>query len=245
MNKSLIGAGELLRTTWDEFKSHWRFHLDVSIRLFAAMTISSLAGIFFFSETAMGSSGKMIVGALLILGALILNAHTTIVAFAAYIKRDRGESVTTLNNDTGWRLFLPNIVIAILQFLAIFGGFILLIIPGIWLSVRLLFSNLVLIDEDKRGVAALKRSSELVKGYWWDVFLLNLVAGLVFGLLMVVTGMLIGFLVAIIAGMGNNTMVNNVLSTVVTSAVQGFFYPPILISLVKIYNSLHKVKSGS
>ncbi len=61
-----------------------------------------------------------------------------------------------------WVCFLAGIMITI--------GFALLIIPGIIVMVWLLFSKYIFIWEEKKGMQALQRSRELVKGYWWPIF---------------------------------------------------------------------------
>jgi hypothetical protein len=46
----------------------------------------------------------------------------------------------------------------------------LLIIPGIIFGVFYGFALYVLVFENIRGMAAIKRSQQLVTGYWWAVF---------------------------------------------------------------------------
>lgn len=51
------------------------------------------------------------------------------------------------------------------------GGFLLVVIPGIIFSIWFFFSQFILAREDERGMSALLKSKEYVKGYWFDVFL--------------------------------------------------------------------------
>jgi hypothetical protein len=51
------------------------------------------------------------------------------------------------------------------------GGFLLVVIPGIIFSVWFFFSQFILAREDERGMNALLKSKEYVKGYSFDVFL--------------------------------------------------------------------------
>ncbi len=67
-------------------------------------------------------------------------------------------------------LILPLLLVGILAALAVVGGLILLIVPGIIFMVWFAFSTYTLILEDKHGVEALKASKALVVGRWWDVF---------------------------------------------------------------------------
>jgi hypothetical protein len=51
------------------------------------------------------------------------------------------------------------------------GGFLLVVIPGIIFSIWFFFSQFILAREDERGMNALLKSKEYVKGYWFEVFL--------------------------------------------------------------------------
>ena len=46
----------------------------------------------------------------------------------------------------------------------------LLIIPGVIYSIFYSLAIYVFFFEDKKGMAAIRRSKELIKGYWWPVF---------------------------------------------------------------------------
>ena len=67
--------------------------------------------------------------------------------------------------------------------LAIIGGLILFIIPGIYIGVRLAVSIEALVVEGRRGTEAMGRSWELVGGHWWHAFGTLVVAGLLTGIL--------------------------------------------------------------
>ena len=53
--------------------------------------------------------------------------------------------------------------------LAIAGGFLLLIIPGILLFVWFAFANYIIVEEPIRVREALRKSKSYVKGYFWQV----------------------------------------------------------------------------
>jgi hypothetical protein len=79
------------------------------------------------------------------------------------------------------------ILVSILVGLAVVGGLILFVIPGLIFLVMLSVSIPALIVEDRRGSAALGRSWGLVKGHFWHVVGVTLVAGLLAG---VVSGLI-------------------------------------------------------
>jgi len=74
------------------------------------------------------------------------------------------------------------LLVSVLAGLAIVGGFILLIIPGLIVLTHLVCSIPALVVEGKRGRAALSRSWRLVRGRAWPVFGALLVTGILTGL---------------------------------------------------------------
>ena len=61
-------------------------------------------------------------------------------------------------------------------------GILIATVAGFWVGLRLAFSMPVLVIENKRGSAALLRSWELVRGLWWQVFGVLIIAGLLSGI---------------------------------------------------------------
>jgi hypothetical protein len=74
------------------------------------------------------------------------------------------------------------ILVSVLVGLAVAGGLILLIIPGIIFLVLFSVSVPVLIVEDRRGRAAMSRSWHLAKGHFWHAFGVIVVAAIITGL---------------------------------------------------------------
>jgi hypothetical protein len=66
-------------------------------------------------------------------------------------------------------LVLPFLWLLILEVLAVAGGFVLLIVPGIWLIFAFSFVSYVFVLEGRHGFNALQQSKEYVRGYWWAV----------------------------------------------------------------------------
>lgn len=68
------------------------------------------------------------------------------------------------------KIFWPYIGLALLSTVLILLWTLLLIIPGIIYSVFYCLAVYVFFFEDKRGMAAIRRSIKLVSDYWWPVF---------------------------------------------------------------------------
>jgi uncharacterized membrane protein len=78
-----------------------------------------------------------------------------------------------------YKLFFRYLFASILKSLITLFGFILLIIPGIILSIRLGFFDYLIVDKNSRIVESLKKSWEITKGSTWNLFLLYFLLGLI------------------------------------------------------------------
>lgn len=78
---------------------------------------------------------------------------------------------TTYRDGFRWakKHFFSILFVYLLMVFAVWGGLILLIIPGCIMMITLYFSQYVFVLEEKRGMAALLRSRALVKGRWFTV----------------------------------------------------------------------------
>jgi hypothetical protein len=104
---------------------------------------------------------------------------------------------STLGDAVGYAFKqLPGLFLVTLLVSVLVGLSSLLIIPGIYFAVAFSLSIAVFIDEDHTGFDCLKRSMELVKGYWWALFGRYFLVGL---LLMIA----FGFIGLIASGINN------------------------------------------
>jgi hypothetical protein len=116
-----------------------------------------------------------------------------------------------------------------LYVLAIIVGFICLILPGIYLSVRWVFVMYAIVSQNCSAIEGFKYSSELVKGRWWRVFGSMLAAVL----LLLPVFFVAGIVGAIFAG-------QPLISAIVSSVVGLLVTPPIVIYYVKLYMRLQE-----
>jgi hypothetical protein len=84
--------------------------------------------------------------------------------------------------ERGAAVFAAVLGVLILYWLATAAGFIALIIPGIYVMIRLWVAPQSVVVEDRRGADALRRSWDLVKDNWWRVFGIVIVTGLIGGI---------------------------------------------------------------
>ena len=110
-----------------------------------------------------------------LLVSLVLQSAGAALAVAACFK---AISAAYLGERANWadslawavRRFIPLIVAYVLIVIITIPGFILLILPGIWLSVKLCMAFPAVIFERANPFAAIGRSWKLTRKNWWRVF---------------------------------------------------------------------------
>lgn len=124
----------------------------------------------------------------------------------------------------GWFTLHSYIWVSLLSFLAVLGGLILLVVPGIIFAVWFSLSTYILVAENVKGSGALERSKELIEGYWWEVLGRFVVLGLIiFGL-----GFILGFI------------------PIVGQIVIGILLPPFsIVYIYLLYEDLKELKETS
>lgn len=88
------------------------------------------------------------------------------------------------------------VIVASILYIMIIGlGFVLLIIPGVILSLSLFFYSYCILLEGDGIVESLKHSRQLVKNNWWRTAMIMTVASLILGGLYVLFGVVLSFTV--------------------------------------------------
>jgi uncharacterized membrane protein len=92
-------------------------------------------------------------------------------AVASEVIRDVEGSDAARPWSMAWRQILPLIGIAIIVGIAMVGGFILLVVPGVLVALALCVAFPVRIAERRGVFASIQRSRDLTRGYRWRIFL--------------------------------------------------------------------------
>ena len=72
------------------------------------------------------------------------------------------------------RKILTYFIASVIYFIIVAVGLAFLIVPGIWLGIRLMYYMAFIIEEDAGIIESLKKSWEITKGQGWKLFLLGL-----------------------------------------------------------------------
>ncbi|HWO70855.1 MAG TPA: hypothetical protein VNP94_08880 [Actinomycetota bacterium] len=171
---------ELLRAAVDLYLGHWRTFLRIVAVVVVPLTLlqyllSELAvrGVRVRGEEvevtagawrALAASGILAIFSLLITQVLI-GALAWAVAGAVVGREPTVEESYRFGLARLWSILWVGVLVG----LAAFAGFILLVIPGIFVLVRLSVAIPALVVERRRGGEALSRSWSLVRGHGWRV----------------------------------------------------------------------------
>jgi hypothetical protein len=221
----LRSIGELFNGALSLYGAHWQTLIPVALVPSVVMALlAPLTPAVEGPNAFMGSSAPLLISISLI--AIIL----TILSIAAmvYAVADPARYRNFMDAyKASAPIFLPLIWVMILTALAVFVGFILLIIPGIIAMVWLSFAQYTVVLEGKRGIEALKASKAYVTGRWFSVFGRLIVMWIVVGVISVAVSAVISSLVP-----------DKALSEGVSTLVGAFFTPFTVAYMYLLYRDL-------
>jgi hypothetical protein len=176
------GVSDLFGTTFSLFIRHAGLFLSVTLVVVAPVVIV-VDGVW-GRGLQDGADATVPVGAAIasgLLNALIVPSMVTAL-HVVIVQRIGSGSVPTIPEAFEAAADRLGAVIAtvVLYFIVVAFGFLLLIVPGIWLGTRLYFGAQAAVVDGASPVEALRISYRLVGGRWWRTFGCILLAGLVF-----------------------------------------------------------------
>ncbi|MFH1287011.1 MAG: hypothetical protein ABII02_04675 [Candidatus Magasanikbacteria bacterium] len=183
----LIKAGEIISESIKLYRENVKLFLTfVGIMFIPTAVMQVVATPTNLISDKMG--GMILLAIVLILVAVIINIWISIAFVRVIANRYKGEKPKTLREEIveAKKYFWSVLFASILTGLAVTGGTILLVIPGIIFAVWFSFSMYTVIFEGKKGVDSLKASKAIVSGRWWSVLWRLFAPGFVFAILAMV-----------------------------------------------------------
>lgn len=157
----LLSATRLLETAFKRLKERFKIVLKV-VAVFVLLVVPYL-----FSIHLSPSPGLSILS--IILGSLF-GLWSVIAGIALIYVFGKDEELGFLEYlKLGLNKFWPYLWVAVIYNFVVLGGYILLVVPGILFGVWFSMAFYVLILENRKGVEALVRSRELLRGKFWAV----------------------------------------------------------------------------
>lgn len=135
------------------------------------------------------------------------------------------------------KFIIPTFIVSVLTGLAVLGGLILLIIPGIIFTVWFAFSFYAVVLDGKDETEAMRESKKLVEGRWFEVFIKLFVPSLLF---LIISGILqspFSFMIANTKSVFVGNMIN-----ILSSIVSIMLAPFLVASQAILYNELKKTR---
>ena len=171
-------VNEILRDAFDVLKFNYRNFFQKNIKIVALFFILEIVAymfLFYFKYNYLhyGYGFDMFTGVSLVVNFIFILYFTilevvTFIYFKYYIN-DEQINLKTYKKEV--YDILPSLLgLNIMMLFLMMIGFILLIIPGIYLFVSLSLSPVILIFEEKKIFESFKHSIKIIKNNWWSVF---------------------------------------------------------------------------
>jgi hypothetical protein len=130
---------------------------------------------------------------------------------------------------------------ALLMSIGLVFGFLVLIIPGVFLLVRWVIVSPALVDRGAGIFDAMGTSWSYVSGHWWRTATIVSVVAVVAFIVATVFGLIFGFIAAT-SGADRATLLIG--TQIVSAASQVLYWPAMVATLVAVYNDLKLRKEG-
>jgi hypothetical protein len=217
---SLNPIGSLFSDAWRLYKERW----SVLIEIILLPTLVVILGTVLI-VLDLGSLFRVLGGLIVFIGWITFAYSVLPIIYSVHHATGVDASYKA---TIGW--FWPFVWLGILEFLAVIGAYVMLIIPGLWLGLAVSFAVYVFVIEGRRGIDALRQSKDYVKGYWWAVLGRVLLLELVYLAAMLV----IRIPVAMVGG--------QVVGAVASLVIVPFFVPFAMIYSYLIFQNLRERK---
>jgi uncharacterized membrane protein len=191
-----FSIGECISFGWKTFqKRPWLLILVPIVVLAASFVVGIATGL-------IAAATKPAVGAVIhFIASLVVNILAAVGTIALYLKVHDAPESAELKDLWHPELFLNYLLTSILVGIGIILGFILLIVPGIILSLVFGFALYLVIDRKLGPIEAMKESARLTRGNRWNLFTLIIAILLInlVGLLALVVGLFVSVPISALA----------------------------------------------
>jgi membrane-anchored glycerophosphoryl diester phosphodiesterase (GDPDase) len=159
MTNTPISARTLLRETFATTGS-----------LYAPLLTINSPSLIFAALNSFGNLGSAGVAFNIMYSFVVIPLLSGAMIFYTYRSLTRNQVTVGQAFNQANRRWLHLILVYIMLVVLVFAGFIALIIPGLYVSYRLIFSFYATVIDNSSALDSLRSSWELTKGRWWLVF---------------------------------------------------------------------------
>ncbi len=185
--KKTFNVTQVLKDSWKLFLANKKFYLK-TVLIFGLIAVVA-------DMLSEDKSGRL-VDVVLSLISTVAYWYGTIILMKASLAVTSGKQITEETSRLSWSVVFSLLAGSILVGIGSFIGFILLVIPGVIFALRASLTQYIILDQNEKAVAAIKKSLALTKGYFWSFFRL-VIAFVVLGMISVFPLIGLGFIVLI------------------------------------------------
>ncbi|HBU06997.1 MAG TPA: hypothetical protein DEB09_02845 [Candidatus Magasanikbacteria bacterium] len=207
----LISAKEIIQKSIDLYKKDYKVYIPYLILLFIPAGVLGLTeamlGSFREAIKVYGFSSTTLIYFVIIVASSLVSIWISIAFIRTLVNTINNQPTKTHQEELehSKKLIIPAIIASILTSLAVFGGLLLLIVPGIIFAIWFTFSLYSVAIEETSGVEAMRHSKQLVSGRWGDTFWRLLAPGFVFGLVMIIIQWIVNLPLGMILKLAENS----------------------------------------
>jgi hypothetical protein len=245
-----LGIGEILDRAFSIYRTHFRtlclcvLVVVVPMAIISTLITASLTDNAFNPDARTASEDGAAVTA--VLASIVVQTILTLLAVAACT---RAVGAAYLGHRVTWqeslafalRRLVPLIVLSILASIFTMLGLIALLIGAIYVAVRLSLGSPALLIEDIGPMESLRRSWGLVGGRWWATFAVIVLVSL---LVVIISSIVQGVLVAPLLGGADSELIGGTLSTLGTIVANVLTLPLQAAVVTILYFDLRVRKEG-
>lgn len=244
----LISAGDLIKKSFALYKANFGLFIKYVLVSYVPGVILAIAGLVLGGAAGllfMNDNGGVAVGALIILGLVVLAAIiASIWIFIAFIRVIASRYLDKAPEGVGAELkkaiplILPYIGASIMFGLIMVGGFILFIVPAIIFSIWFAFYMYEIALDNRSVMDSLKGSKSLVSGRWWGILWRFFAPAFIFGIITFIAQGVVQLPLELVGNTAESTglfMTATILSVLLTTAINVIMTPLTAASQVILY----------
>jgi len=230
----LIGVSELFKKTWAIYREKFTLFVGLLALPLLLMVISQLL---MLVGNGLVSTLAKLIG--LVAGVGILWGGASLILAL----RDRAQALTIKESyRLSWTKKLLSLIwVAILTMFIAGGACWLFLVPGIILTVWLIFAQILVLVENEKGMTAIVKSREYTRGYFWPILGRYALAMVVLGIVYLVIMSVAGLITQKLLGGLSYAIISSLLGAIINILLM----PLAVVYLYLLYENLKQVKGGS
>lgn len=238
--KEMLNSFQIVEKTWTSYKSNIGTFIGYSAWILIPMIVNILAVLTF------GPIDSYIFDGLLLILELIVTSWVMIslIQSSDFVVRNK-KIDTRLISAKSWTYIAPLLLLMLINGLMTLIGFILLVIPGIVLSIYLTFSTVILVLENAGVIDSIKKSFALVIGRFWKIFIRLVIPTLVLAIPYLAVYFIIALLLASLGGFDIQALFNSpstLMEQILLSVVDVIFLPLFPLFSVILYKTAKETR---